>query len=121
MRKRNFCIKISKEEKSFLEKELQDLYLPNAKLKVDIQECNLNDMGKDDITFVVSMNKGQAFTPLNETASGGEISRLMLAIKTITMSKTDINTLVFDEIDTGVSGKVADAIGQKMHSYQYEI
>lgn len=99
-----------------LEKELQDLYLPNAKLKVDIQECNLNDMGKDDITFVVSMNKGQAFTPLNETASGGEISRLMLAIKTITMSKTDINTLVFDEIDTGVSGKVADAIGQKMHS-----
>lgn len=62
------------------------------------------------------MNKGQAFTPLNETASGGEISRLMLAIKTITMSKTDINTLVFDEIDTGVSGKVADAIGQKMHS-----
>ena len=99
-----------------LEKELQDLYLPNAKLKVDIQECDLNDVGKDDITFVVSMNKGQAFTPLNETASGGEISRLMLAIKTITMSKTDINTLVFDEIDTGVSGKVADAIGQKMHS-----
>ena len=99
-----------------LEKELQDLYLPNAKLKIDIKECNLNDTGKDDITFMVSMNKGQAFTPLNETASGGEISRLMLAIKTITMSKTDINTLVFDEIDTGVSGKVADAIGQKMHS-----
>ena len=99
-----------------LEKELQDLYLPNAKLKVDIQECNLNDMGKDDITFVVSMNKGQAFTPLNETASGGEISRLMLAIKTITMSKTDINTLVFDEIDTGISGKAANAVADKMKS-----
>ena len=99
-----------------LEKELKDIYLPDAKLKVDIKECNLNDTGKDDITFMVSMNKGQAFTPLNETASGGEISRLMLGIKTITMNQNQMNTLVFDEIDTGVSGKVADAIGQKMHS-----
>lgn len=99
-----------------LEKELKDLYLPDAKLKVDIKECNLNDTGKDEITFMVSMNKGQAFTPLNETASGGEISRLMLGIKTITMNQNQMNTLVFDEIDTGVSGKVADAIGQKMHS-----
>lgn len=99
-----------------LEKELKDLYLPDAKLKVDIKECSLNDTGKDDITFMVSMNKGQAFTPLNETASGGEISRLMLAIKTITMNQNQMNTLVFDEIDTGVSGKVADAIGLKMHS-----
>lgn len=99
-----------------LEKELKDLYLPDAKLKVDIKECSLSDTGKDDITFMVSMNKGQAFTPLNETASGGEISRLMLAIKTITMNQNQMNTLVFDEIDTGVSGKVADSIGLKMHS-----
>lgn len=99
-----------------LEKELKDLYLPDAKLKVDIKECSLSDTGKDDITFMVSMNKGQAFTPLNETASGGEISRLMLAIKTITMNQNQMNTLVFDEIDTGVSGKVADAIGLKMRS-----
>lgn len=99
-----------------LEKELKDLYLPDAKLKVDIKECSLSDTGKDDITFMVSMNKGQAFTPLNETASGGEISRLMLAIKTITMNQNHMNTVVFDEIDTGVSGKVADAIGLKMHS-----
>lgn len=99
-----------------LEKQLKDLYLPDAKLKVDIKECSLSDTGKDDITFMVSMNKGQAFTPLNETASGGEISRLMLGIKTITMNQNQMNTLVFDEIDTGVSGKVADAIGLKMHS-----
>lgn len=99
-----------------LEKELKDLYLPDAKLKVDIKECSLSDTGKDDITLMVSMNKGQAFTPLNETASGGEISRLMLAIKTITVNQNQMNTLVFDEIDTGVSGKVADAIGLKMHS-----
>lgn len=99
-----------------LEKQLKDLYLPDAKLKVDIKECSLNDTGKDDITFMVSMNKGQAFTLLNETASGGEISRLMLGIKTITMNQNQMNTLVFDEIDTGVSGKVADAIGLKMHS-----
>ena len=99
-----------------LEKELKDLYLPDAKLKVNIKDCSLSDTGKDDITFMVSMNKGQAFTPLNETASGGEISRLMLGIKTITMNQNQMNTLVFDEIDTGVSGKVADAIGLKMHS-----
>lgn len=99
-----------------LEKQLKDLYLSDAKLKVDIKECSLSDTGKDDITFMVSMNKGQAFTPLNETASGGEISRLMLGIKTITMNQNQMNTLVFDEIDTGVSGKVADAIGLKMHS-----
>lgn len=98
-----------------LKKELEDLYLSDAKLHVDFKECNLNDMGKDDVIFTVSMNKGQAYTPLNETASGGEISRLMLAIKTITMSQLGINTIVFDEIDTGVSGKVADAIGMKMH------
>ena len=70
---------------------------------------------------MVSMNKGQAFTPLNETASGGEISRLMLAIKTITMNQNHMNTVVFDEIDTGVSGKVADAIGLKMHSISLHI
>ena len=99
-----------------LEKELKDLYLPDAKLNVDIKYCSLSYTGKDDITFMVSMNKGQAFTALNETASGGEISRLMLAIKTITMNQNQMNTLVFDEIDTGVSGKVADAIGLKMHS-----
>lgn len=98
-----------------IKKELKDLYLLDAQLKVSFKECDLNQMGKDEIVFTVSMNKGQVFTPLNETASGGEISRLMLAIKTITMSQSDINTIVFDEIDTGVSGKVADAIGMKMH------
>lgn len=98
-----------------LKEELDDLYLADAQLHVDFKECDLNEMGKDDVIFTVSMNKGQAYTPLNETASGGEISRLMLAIKTITMSQLEINTIVFDEIDTGVSGKVADAIGIKMH------
>ena len=97
-----------------LEKELKDLYLPDAKLKVDIKECSLSDTGKDDITFMVSMNKGQAFTPLNETASGGEISRLMLAIKTITMNQNQMNTLVFDEIDVGISGKIGIQIAKKI-------
>lgn len=98
-----------------IKKELDDLYLTEADLHIDFKESPLNEMGKDEVVFTVSMNKGQAYTPLNETASGGEISRLMLAIKTITMSQLGINTIVFDEIDTGVSGKVADAIGMKMH------
>lgn len=105
---------------NILKKELKDLYLPDAQLKVDFKECPLNDLGKDSIVFLVSMNKGQSFAPLNETASGGEMSRLMLAIKAITLPQSEADTIVFDEIDTGVSGKVADAIGLKMHKISEE-
>lgn len=97
-----------------LRSQLDDLYLSHAKLKVDFQETKLNRSGKYNVTFMVSMNEGQAFTPLNESASGGEISRLMLAIKTIILAGSDIDTVIFDEADTGVSGKIGSAIGEKM-------
>ena len=97
-----------------IKEELNDLYLPHAKFKVDFAKTALSPVGAYNVTFMVAMNEGQNFTPLNESASGGEISRLMLAIKTIILAKGDVDTVIFDEVDTGVSGKVASSIGEKM-------
>lgn len=99
---------------SLIQQQLVDLYLDKAQFKVDFEETELSKEGIDKVVFKVSMNAGQAFTPLNESASGGEISRVMLAIKIITLNQAFVDTVIFDEVDTGVSGKVADAIGRKM-------
>lgn len=103
-----------------IKKQMNDLYLPKAELKVRIDNTSLNNRGSDDITLMVAMNAGVNFTPLNESASGGEISRLMLAIKTITLKDEAVDCIIFDEVDTGVSGKVADAIGSKMEDLAKE-
>lgn len=95
--------------------QLQDLYLDKAIFKVQISETELQPLGMDKVQFMVSINQGQNLSLLNETASGGEISRIMLAIKTIILSYENVETIVFDEVDTGVSGKVASRIGKKMH------
>jgi len=94
--------------------ELKDLYLDKAVFKVEIEEVELNHLGIDKLRFMVSINQGQNLSLLNESASGGEISRIMLAIKTIILAYGSIDTIVFDEVDTGVSGKVASSIGEKM-------
>lgn len=100
-------------EKNIL-KELKDLYLEKAIFKVSFESTELTTQGTDKIKFMVALNQGQELSLLNESASGGEISRIMLAIKTIILSYNQIDTIVFDEVDTGVSGKVATSIGQKM-------
>ncbi|MEG0275493.1 MAG: DNA repair protein RecN [Coprobacillus sp.] len=97
-----------------IQKELNDLYLEKAIFKVKFEEVELNQNGFDKISFMVSINKGQDLTLLTESASGGEISRIMLAIKTIILEYSSIDTIIFDEVDTGVSGKVATSIGEKM-------
>lgn len=97
-----------------IQKELKDLYLEKAVFKVDFEKTELTKYGIDKIRFMVSINQGQNLSLLNESASGGEISRIMLAIKTIILSYSHIDTIVFDEVDTGVSGKVATSIGDKM-------
>lgn len=94
--------------------ELQDLYLDKAVFKIHFEKTKIQKEGIDKIQFMVSINKGQDLSLLNETASGGEISRIMLAIKTIILQYNTIETIVFDEVDTGVSGKVASRIGEKM-------
>ena len=95
-------------------KHLKDLSLPNAKFFTRIEECKPTSFGIDKVEFLISMNKGEDLKPLNKTASGGELSRLMLGLKVIFTRLQGIQTIIFDEIDTGVSGAVASSIGKKM-------
>lgn len=110
----NLRIKNARKFENDIHKELQDLYLDKAQFKVDFEKTELNKNGFDEIKFMISVNKGQNLSLLNESASGGEISRIMLAIKTIILKYSPIETIIFDEVDTGVSGKVATSIGDKM-------
>lgn len=98
-------------ENSILE-HLSFLHMSDAKFKVDISKVDYNEDGFDKIVFMFNANKGEQLFELNKVASGGELSRLMLAFNLI--SNKDDKTLIFDEIDTGVSGAVAEAIGLKI-------
>lgn len=100
-------------EKEVLQ-QLKDLELPAAQFKVLFRSIEGNLSGIDDVEFFVSMNRGEKLAPLTKVASGGELSRFMLALKVIFTKLQGIQTIVFDEIDTGVSGHVATAIGEKM-------
>ena len=103
-------------------KELEKLELPKSKFEIDIQPCEMNDKGVDRVEFLISTNVSELPKPLSKTASGGEISRIMLAIKTIFAKADNTNTVIFDEIDTGISGSasqaVADSIVQLSKSHQ---
>ncbi|MBQ9245557.1 DNA repair protein RecN [bacterium] len=102
--------------------ELEKLELPKARFKIDIQPCNMNEKGIDKVEFLMSANISEDLKPLAKTASGGEISRVMLAIKTVFAQADNTNTVIFDEIDTGISGKasqsVADAISNLAKTHQ---
>ena len=92
----------------------KDLMLENARFMISCMEKKPSSNGIDVIEFLVSMNPGQDFSSLSASASGGELSRLMLALKVVFQASNGIETIIFDEIDTGVSGKVALAMGAKM-------
>lgn len=106
-----------------LEDHFKDLMLEHARFKVNCTPKPYSANGIDQIEFVVSMNPGQPFSPLKQSASGGELSRLMLALKVVFQTKKYTETLIFDEIDTGVSGKVALKMGEKMRilSKNYQV
>lgn len=94
---------------------LNELSMPNAQLKVELSPLDKPSVfGLDNIDFLVITNKGMEFNSLKKVASGGELSRIMLAIKTILAEEGMLPTLIFDEIDTGVSGEVANKIGEIM-------
>ncbi len=93
----------------------RDLMLEHARFEIRRTDKTPGETGMDDITFYASMNPGQPLTPVRQSASGGDLSRLMLALKTVFQTREGIDTIIFDEIDTGVSGKVALAMGSKMH------
>lgn len=102
--------------KELIESNARDLMLEHCVFDIHFEKKSPSADGMDAIEFYASMNPGQAPTPLRQSASGGELSRLMLALKVVFQAENGIGTLVFDEIDTGVSGKVALAMGSKMHA-----
>lgn len=106
--------KASDELQMKVHEHTSDLLLPNCRFEIELKPKEPSANGADDIEFMVSMNKGEVLKPLRNTASGGELSRLMLALKTVFASLNSVELMVFDEIDTGVSGKVAKAVGLKM-------
>lgn len=93
---------------------LNQMYLQQVQFKFDFQINDFNDNGIDNVKIVVSTNSGQPLQPLQKIASGGELSRIMLAIKAVSQNSKDGGTIIFDEADTGVSGKVAESIGHVM-------
>ena len=97
-----------------INKELKDLEMPNAKFYVEIKETEFNKNGIDEIEFFISTNIGEDSKPLAKIASGGEMSRIMLAIKTVLANTDSTPILIFDEIDTGISGKAAKSVGEKL-------
>lgn len=88
----------------------------SLRIKVDADPEHITSSGYDSIDFLISMNPGESLKPLNQVASGGELSRIMLAIKSVTGDKDDIDTLIFDEIDTGISGQTSMMVGRKLHA-----
>ena len=93
-------------------KLLAQVGMPNAKIKVEVKdEAELNSFGKNSIEFLFDANRSKQFLPVRKVASGGELSRLMLCIKSLVAQKLDMPTLIFDEIDTGISGEAARQVG----------
>lgn len=90
---------------------LAQVGMPNARLKVEIKESSLQATGADAIDFLFDANKSGQFQPVRKVASGGELSRLMLCIKSLVAQSVDLPTLIFDEIDTGISGEAAKQVG----------
>ena len=98
-----------------IKQELQDLYMEKAQFQVRFSKGKFSREGNETVEFFISTNPGEDFKPLVKVASGGELSRLMLAIKSAFSRKEGKTSIVFDEVDTGVSGRVAQAIAQKIN------
>ena len=98
-----------------VKEQLIDLQLPNTQFEISFYDQTPSAHGTEDIEFLISTNVGQPLNSLNKIASGGELSRIMLGLKTIFNNLQGIDTIIFDEIDSGVSGSIATAIGLKMH------
>lgn len=97
-----------------VKQELKFLDMPNIDFEAQQERCPLNELGCDKLQFLISTNAGEPAKPIAKIASGGELSRIMLAIKTVLAGKDDIDTLIFDEVDTGISGSAAQKVGLKL-------
>ncbi len=97
-----------------VKRELAFLNMPNVEFLAEMERVPLYTMGCDKLQFLVSANKGEPAKPMSKIASGGELSRIMLAIKTVLSGKDKVDTLIFDEVDTGISGAAANKVGEKL-------
>lgn len=106
---------VARRIEKLIEKELLDLDLKNSIFKIDIKTNNkITNIGFDEVTFLISTNKGEELQEIYKIASGGELSRIMLGFKKVLSDRDKITTLVFDEIDTGISGVTAQIVGEKL-------
>lgn len=96
--------------------ELSQLDMPRVQFSCRFQELELTPNGADGVTFYMSANAGEALKPMSKVASGGELARIMLAMKNVLAEKDQVNTLIFDEVDTGVSGRAAQKVAEKLRS-----
>ena len=96
--------------------ELAQLDMPRVQFQCQFQEQELGSTGADVVAFYMSANAGEALKPLSKVASGGELARIMLAMKNVLAEKDQVETLIFDEVDTGVSGRAAQKVAEKLRS-----
>lgn len=109
--------KVASDLEAKIKVELADLYMEKARFSIAINQTEtFTEKGCDEISFLIAPNPGEALMPLVKIVSGGEQSRLILALKAIFSEVEPVGTMIFDEIDTGVSGRVSAAIGKKMHN-----
>lgn len=94
--------------------ELEQLDMPRVQFSCEFSETELGGNGADFVAFYMSANAGEALKPLSKVASGGELARIMLAMKNVLAEKDQVNTLIFDEVDTGVSGRAAQRVAEKL-------
>jgi DNA repair protein RecN (Recombination protein N) len=113
----NLRIKLAKKLTDAIHSELKQLYMQKTVFEVKFEsgENYISKSGLDKIEFYLSTNPGEPAKPLSKIASGGELSRIMLALKSIFSKHQEVTSIIFDEVDTGVSGRVAQAIGEKIH------
>ena len=104
-------VKAAEKLRNNIEKQLRYLDMQGVKFKVSILSKPFSKDGADDVEFFIMTNSGEGYSPLSKTASGGELSRIMLAIKSVIAEKDGVDTLIFDEVDTGISGKTSRKIG----------
>lgn len=120
-RVKRLALSLSEKRKAAAEKlteaiseQLRFLNMPDVRMEFSIRQGKVTVCGMDEIEMMISVNKGEAMKPIGKVASGGELSRIMLAIKSVLAEHDDIPTMIFDEIDTGISGYAAQKVGKKL-------
>ena len=104
----------AKELEARISRELSELDMPKLRFSIDFQGKELAEDGTDTVAFLMSANMGEALRPIQKIASGGELSRIMLALKNVLAEQDSVMTMVFDEVDTGVSGRAAQRVAEKL-------